>query len=262
MPVSMKTQLTLPKLPTRERGGVPRSQRERMWLISGGLIAFVMLLIGFFFFIRPARSDTADVRSQVSAAKQQNAALQARITSLREQNKNLPKYLADLAQAQLALPPTSGIPDFLRSLQSLGNATQTTVTALSVSDPTDVTVQAATQSSPAAGQPAAQPTTAAASPAAGASTGAAAAAAGSGIYALPINATVSGTPVGLARFLDQLQAAQPRAVLITKITLGGTSCSCTGHATSVMSLQLTMDAFVAPSNSSENASLSAAAASH
>ena len=250
------TRFALPKLPRREKTNVPRSQAERLWMIGGGLVAFVLFLIGYFFFISPQRSETGNVDSQVATAHQQNQALQHRIDLLREENKNLAGYQAKLGQARLALPQASGLSDFLRSLQALGSATLTDVTGLTVGVPKDVSAVAAAQ--PTTGATAAAPAPAAtADPnAAGSTPGAV----GPAIFALPITATVSGSPSSLEKFLDQLQNVQPRAVLITGITEGGaTSGSATTNvAPGKTLLQLTMYAFVAPSNPTESASLSAA----
>jgi Tfp pilus assembly protein PilO len=252
MAVASPPRFTLPKLPRREKTAVPRSQAERLWLIGGGLVALVLFLIGYFFFISPQRAKTSDIDAQITTAKDQNALLQNRIDMLREQSKDLSKVEAAVAQARLALPTSSGVSDFLRSLQSLGNATLTDVTSLSVGAPTDVTSitgaqpsASASSSAPAdANAPAVPQSVEPASP----------------IYALPISATVTGTPGSLEKFLDQLQAVQPRAVLITEINQGGTAAlPGTGNpAAGKTSLKLTMQAFVAPNSPAENASLSAA----
>jgi hypothetical protein len=258
----MAIALPLPRLPRRERTSVPRSQAERLWMIGGGVVAFVLFLIGYFFFISPQRSQTSDVNSQVATTRTQNQALQHRIDLLREQNTNLAKYQAELVKARLALPRTSDLSDFLRSLQALGSATLTDVTALTVGVPKDVSAVAAGTASTA---PTAAATT---SPAPAASPGAAAPAAQvpgattPAVFALPITAVVYGSPGGLEKFLDQLQNVQPRAVLITQIAEGVPS-SATAQQSKLLSgqtsLQITLAAFVAPSNPSESASLAAAA---
>jgi hypothetical protein len=239
MAVSMPT-LTLPTRPAR---AVPRSQAERLWLIGGALVAFLLLVLGYFLFISPQRSHTSRVNSQVDTARQQNATLQAHIDALRLQNRNLAKYEQQLKTARLALPSTSGVSDFLRSLQALGNATSTDVTALTVGSPTNV-------STVAGAAPAARPT---ATTASGGTT------AGGTIFALPITAQVSGAPAALNKFLQQLQAVQPRAVLITQLTetTGTAPGAAAVHGSSGTALQLTMQAFVAPSNPTEKASLAA-----
>jgi Tfp pilus assembly protein PilO len=223
---------------------VPRSQAERLWLIGGGLVGLLVALIAYFLFISPQRSKTADINSQVSLARQQNATLQARVAALAEQNKNLAAYERQLASAKLALPSDAGVSDFLRSLQSLGNQTNTNVTQLTVGQPVDVTsVIAATPTQPAAaGAANASPSSATTAPA-----GTTPVVAGQQMYALPITAQVSGAPDALNRFLDQLQSVQPRAVLISQIS-ETTGTSTTGAAPTGTTLQLTMDAFVAPSS--------------
>jgi Tfp pilus assembly protein PilO len=237
MPVTMQTKLSLPKLPKRE-SSAPRSQKERLWLIAGGLVAFVMCLIGYFFFISPQRSSTSDVNGQVADAQQQNAVLQGRINGLNEQNKNLARYQAQLAEERLALPAASGIPDFLRTLQSLGSSTLTDVTALTVGQP------AAVASAPA--QPTATSTTGAASTPTAAPTPTANAITAPAVYTMAISATVAGSPTALDKFLDQLQNVQPRAVLITNVTEAAGSTSGAGHTGGQTTLTLTMQAFVAP----------------
>jgi type II secretory pathway pseudopilin PulG len=228
----------LPALPKREGTKVPRSQTERLWLIGGGLVAFVLLLIGYFFFISPQRSQTSDVNSQVATAKQANAQLQHRLDALRQQNKNLPKYKADLAKARLALPATTGVPDFLRTLQALGNATNISVSSLTFGQPAPATV--------AAPVPTASPTQTATSTGSTATT-AQPASPSAGVYSISITASASGTSVGLDNFLEQLQVVQPRAVLITQIAeTASTPGPGRGTVTGTTTLQLTMQAFVAP----------------
>ena len=213
---------------------MPKSTGERLWWIAGGLGGFLLVLVGWFFLISPQRSHTSDVERQVGAARQQNAALQARIDSLREQNAHLAQYQAALHKAQLALPSESGLSDFLRTLQELGNSTGTDVEALTVGNPTAITPVTPTVPGRTTSSSSPAPAPAPAPAAGGAVT------APAGLYGLPISAQVSGPPVALGHFLDQLQSVQPRAVLITKLLEGTDATSKTGGT----SLQITMQAFV------------------
>lgn len=237
-----------------------RSQTERLWLLGGGLLAALVLLVGYFLLIGPQRSETSGVNSDLASARVQNASLQQRIVSLRAQSKSMSSVRTQLAAAQRALPSTSGLPDFLRTLQSLGNSTLAKVTSVTVGAPTDVsTVAAGTAGT-------ATPGTAAA-PVAGSSAAAGTAAAaptGPSVYGLTISAQVAGSPAALNQFLEQLQAVQPRAVLITQLTEGtgnpgAAGATAAGAAGSATNLQLTMQAFVAPTSAAENAGLAAAA---
>ncbi|MDT4912239.1 MAG: hypothetical protein QOC66_1367 [Pseudonocardiales bacterium] len=216
---------------------MPQTKLERMWLLGGAFVAAFIMLLGYLFFISPQRGNTSTVNGQRAAALQANSSLQARIKSLEQETKNLETYQAQLTRAQLALPSTSGLPDFLRTLQSIGNATLANVSALTVGPPTDVSLVSS-------GAPAV------------AADGTAAVVAGPHVYALSISASVSGTPAQLNLFLTQLQTVQPRAVLISQLTEG--SGAATAGKTGGTSLQLTMQAFVAPASAAEQAQLSAA----
>jgi hypothetical protein len=208
------------------------SQRERAWLLGTAVAAVLLVLIGYFAFISPERGKTKDVQSQVADAQTQNITLSSRVSSLAIQYKKLDKYQADLAKARQALPSTSGLTDFLSTLQTIGTATHAD-SSLTVGTPTDVTSLSGTTSG---------------------STGGTAAAVGSAhIYALPITAQVSGTVAALNAFLTQLQSVQPRAVLISQITETSPAAGATGAGTT---LQLTMKAFVAPSSATEDQQLS------
>lgn len=242
-----------------------RSQTERLWMIGGGLIAFVAILIGWFFFISPQRSDTDDVNGQADSARSQNAALELRLTQLKAQNAKLPTYQAQLAAARLALPGTSGLSDFVRTVQSIGSATQTEVTSLAVSTPTNATAltpvsRPAGGASTGAAQPGGStPTTGASSTAApGTGNGATAAQPAGGVYSISISAQASGSAAALNKFLGELQSVQPRAVLITELVEGASGAPGAKADPSLTTLQLTMQAFVAPSSPAENAQLAGA----
>ena len=236
---------------------MPRTQIEKVWLAGGCIVGLLVIVIGWFFFIGPQRSSTSNVDGLVNTAKSQNATLQSRIDALKQQSKDLPKYEADLAQARLALPSTSGLPDFLRTLQSIGNSTLANVSSLSVLQPTDVSKIAVAASAPV-------PKATSANNSAASSGSSSSSAVGSGtsigdtkVFALPISATITGTPAQIGAFLTQLQRVQPRAVLISAITFSSQQDKSAGSATTApAALQLTMQAFVAPSSAAESAALS------
>jgi len=248
---------------------MPRSQAERLWMIGGGIVGFVMVLIGYFFFISPQRTQTSDVDSQVASAHAANDQLQVRLDKLREQNKNLATFQAQAAQSRLALPDASGLSAFLRTLQQIGGATRTDVTSLVAGNPVSVSAAVA---APAAASPASNTGPGAVNAANNAAASANAAAAGSGttqtapsaggarIYAIPITMTVAGSPASLNQFLVQLQSVQPRAVLVSQLT---ETAPATNHgakiASDVTTLNLTMYAFVSPASASETAQLQAVA---
>lgn len=213
------------------------TQRERVWLIAGALGGLVLVLIGYFFFISPQNGQTSTAQGRVNDARARNVSLNRHLSQLEAQNKNLAGYKQQLEQSKLALPDSSGLPDFLRTLQTLGSSTLVSISSLTVSPPTEVMVAPATSNKPTR------------APSAG--TSAPSAASVGKVYALPITVTATGTYAQLDQFLTQLQSVQPRAVLVTDVTQTATE----GKS---VTLQLNLQAFVAPSNAAETTVLSGA----
>lgn len=196
--------------------------RSRLWLGVGAVAVLLVLIVGWLLLIGPERAKAANFANQTMTAQDQRLAALHGLSQLRAQNANLAKYQAELAAQQAALPPDSAIAAFLREVQNAGTAAGVTVTGVSVGTPQLVTAN---------GQPA--------------SAGGAAPAANAGgsqgaIYSLTIALTASGSSDALMAFIQQLQAVQPRAVLIDSVTqTAGTGGAA---ATSTVSLR----AFVAP----------------
>jgi len=244
--------LRRPARTSRPTNAVPRSSVERLWLIGGGLVTVLITAIGFLLVISPQRAATDRVHGKLAGVQHRNGTLEQRLAQLRQQNQNLASFERQLAAAREALPTTSNVSDFLRSLQALGGQTQTEVTSLGVSAPSPVPTPTATgapavggAAAPAAGAPAAGAPTAGA-PAAGPALGVPAQSL-AGLYALTTTAQLSGSPEKLTRFLDQLQNVQPRAVLITQVQEStGASGTVAGAAQGSTTLQLTLEAFIAP----------------
>jgi type IV pilus assembly protein PilO len=152
-------------------------------VIGGALGAAALLAIAWFLFIGPRNAESASLRDQARTAEGQLAPLAARLVELRQQNVDLARYRQRLELDRQALPTTSGLPDFLRDLQSAGETAGASVSGISVGVPTKVT---------AGGKP---------------------------LIAMPISLTAAGDVDNVNRFLDQLQQVQPRAVLITSTNL-------------------------------------------
>lgn len=221
---------------------MPRGRLERLWIGGGAAVGAVMMIIGYLLFISPQRSETADVDEAVSAAQLQNTLLQRKIDALSKQNESIASYQADLKKAQDALPASSGLPDFLRSLQSIGAATHADVTSLTMGNPTDVTNLTLDKPQEVTGSTKPAPTVP-----------------GTRIYSLPITAQVKGTVDQLDGFLDQLQSMQPRAVLISQVVESTATSSGTRTTGGMTALTVTMQAFVAPTGEIESSQLSEAA---
>ncbi|MBV9592535.1 MAG: type II secretion system protein M [Actinobacteria bacterium] len=210
--------------------------RDRFWLIGGAAAVLLVFVLGWFFFISPQNSNTDSLKSNTDTAKSQVAVLQQRLNQLKDQNKDLAKYQQQLATDQAALPAAPDLPNFVRNLQATGTAAGVNVSSVTVQAPTAVT-----------GASAAATDTASPSAAPHASTG--------GVYSITIALTATGEPTALNTFIQQLQQVQSRAVLISSVSMtSGTAGS------SLPTLSLTLQAFLAPSaTASASASASATA---
>ncbi|MBE7190416.1 hypothetical protein [Jatrophihabitans endophyticus] len=221
---------------------MPRTKIEKIWLGGAVAVALLLAVIGYFFLIGPQRAKTHDVRGQVADAQLQTTTLQSRIISLTSEQKQLASFRAKLAEAQKALPTLDDLsanPALLRSLQKIARQSSTSVSSLTIGDPTAVAAPAATSTSTASPAPSSSSASATSTAPVGSTTTTA-----TSLYSVDITASVSGSTNGLTGFLTRLQQNQPRAVLISGVTMGGaTGTGSRGEQT----MSLTMTAFVRPS---------------
>jgi hypothetical protein len=209
--------------------------RDRIWILGGVIAALLITAFAWFFVISSQKDQTNSLTSQTELSQTQGLKLRSELSQLKADNVNLPKYQAALATAQLALPSDSGIPDFLRQLQSVGAATGISITNVAVATPTTLagaTSAAATADSDSSGTT--TPKTSTTTPTAKAAA----------VYSVNITLIASGTTEQLNAFIKQLQQVQPRAVLVTSVTEAPGS-------TGQLALTISMQAFVAPSTATK-----------
>jgi Tfp pilus assembly protein PilO len=178
----------------------------RIWVIAGAAAIVLLTAASWFLLISPKFTEAADVRTQAEDTQTQLIALRKKIALLEEQKSRLSTYKAALQANQRALPSDSGVPDFLRQLQVSGEGTGVKVSGVSVAPPAQAPGV-------------------------------------SGVWQLPITLTAEGDADKLGEFLNQLQAVQPRAVLVQTANLakGGA-----GDAGDKPSLNISLLAYVAP----------------
>ena len=185
---------------------------DRLWLPLAVVAAAVLAVAGWMLFVSPVRSESAGIQSQTAVVSQQAATLRAQLVDLQAQQADLPRYQAELEAAQAAMPTTAAMPEFLRTLQTLGTTTGTTVTGLNATAPDGTTV----------------------------ATGNGARGVGN-VYKIPVSVTVTGSYDGLTAFVKALQQNQPRAVLVDSVN------EAPGEGGALI-LTVSMTAFVAPTS--------------
>lgn len=184
----------------------------RIWLFAGAAVIVLLAVAGWFLLISPKYTEASDVRSRVEGTQTHLIALRKKIAGLDEQKAQLPKFKAALKTNQQALPSDSGVPDFLRQLQASGEATAVTVSGVSVATPVQAVGVA-------------------------------------GVWQVAITLTAEGDPDSLGEFLNQLQAVQPRAILVQSANLtqgSSTAADGTAEGSEKTSLSLSLMAYVAP----------------
>jgi type IV pilus assembly protein PilO len=187
----------------------------RIWTLAGIAITVLLVVASWFLVISPKYAKAADVQNQVEDTQTQLITLRKKIAGLDAQKAQLPKFKAALKANQKALPDDSGVPDFLRQLQGSGEKTAVSVSGFSVASPAQVVGLA-------------------------------------GVWQLPITLIATGEPANLGQFLNDLQAVQPRAVLIQSANFTQGSSSTTDSTTGTTaddsaktSLNLSLMAYVA-----------------
>jgi Tfp pilus assembly protein PilO len=177
-------------------------RQDRVWLL-GGVVAMILLVAGgWFLLISPKKAETADAQGRTEDANAQLIALKRQAATLKAESVKLPAYTAQKATLLKALPTTSGVPDFLRQLQDSGSAVDVEISGINVGGP-----------APSKAVPS--------------------------VFELPISLTALGGAVNVSKFLDRLQAIQPRAVLLVSVSL-------TGAPPADVSVSISLKAFVSP----------------
>jgi Tfp pilus assembly protein PilO len=184
---------------------------DRLWLIGGIVVVALLAAASWFLVVNPKHTDTAAVQGQVGDGNIQLAKLRHQLADLDKQKKQLPALKAKLAANQKALPSEDALPAnnpqaaFLNQLQELGTAANIDIDSLTVSPPVPSDVL---------------PT----------------------INEVPITLSVGGDINDMSDFLQRLQSAQGRAVLITSVGLTGQT-NADGTAGDAVTASIVLTAF-------------------
>lgn len=157
-------------------------RNDRLWLLGGVLAIVALVAAGYLLVIKPVYDDQSNTQSAVDDAEMQLITLRKTLADLKRKSNDLPTYSAKLAAERRALPETYDVPNFVRQLQASGTAVRTDVSGFTFGVPTAVVGL-------------------------------------SSVVGIPITLTATGSAADLARFIDRLQNVQPRAVLISSVSL-------------------------------------------
>ena len=90
-------------------------------LIATIVVALLVLLLFYMFFIRPRKAELAEVRTQVEAEEALTVQLRATLNRLRALQEQAPQLEAELAEIRELVPQKNQVPNFIFASQEAAN---------------------------------------------------------------------------------------------------------------------------------------------
>ena len=202
--------------------------RTSRWALGTAVLCLILLVVAWLLLISPRRSQAADLSDQEQTTLQQNSQLQTRIEELKAQSAQLATYRSQLSGILQQLPPTAQMPQLVRDLSSLAEASGVSLDTVTPSGATTLTVPGTS-----GGASTAKPT---------------------GVVQIPMALIVHGDYFQTMAFLQKLQTQLTRAFLITGAAVAPGSSGGSGQ----IQLSLTGAVFVWPTGASATATATAA----
>jgi Tfp pilus assembly protein PilO len=168
---------------------------SKTWVLIGAALAVVVLAGGYFLGVAPALAD-AKVSSDMSASVQAQNARQAEVLAeLREQAKSIDVATEELKTLQESLPPEARLSNLVTQVSEFAVETGVAVTSITAGDAILFVHTAAA------------PPTSSVTPVQD-----------TGLVAIPITVTVSGTSAAIFDFIEKLRTG-PRLFLVHDLSM-------------------------------------------
>jgi type IV pilus assembly protein PilO len=182
---------------------------DRLWIVAGMVVVALLGIATWFLAVSPQRAEAAGLADQTATSRAQADELRARIVKLTADKASLGTLMKTLNAGKVALPADSGVPSFLRQLQTTEPAVRVAISSVALGDPElEETVP--------------------------------------GVWSVEISLNAEGTLAKLGDFLKRLQtAAKTRAVLVESANLTGNTEARPGNPGD-WTLSFSLKAFVAP----------------
>jgi len=95
----------------------------RRWVILGLLVALLLAVAWWFFFISPRNARIAEAGDDLAAARDQEMALQAQVGQLQAIRDNEVEYLAGIGQMETLIPERPLLDEFIEDIYTLCGST-------------------------------------------------------------------------------------------------------------------------------------------
>jgi Tfp pilus assembly protein PilO len=195
------------------------------------LLAVAGLLAGgWFLLVSPKKSEAADLRSQTSAAEDDNASLRSKLAMLKELAPSLPQREAEFAAIRRQIPDNPALPMLIRQLTAAADDAGAELVSLAPTTPTAVVAAAPVAATTGAAAPSDQ------------------------LMQVQLALSLSGSYSTLEQFVSELEGLR-RVFLVTGFSIAPSQ----GETTESGDLTLTVSGRVFMVNSSTTADVTPAA---
>ena len=177
---------------------------NKFWLLIAGVLGVAILAMGWFLGVSPKLDEMNAANEQRTTVEAQNKVYEAKLTELEKQFAQIDELKAELATAQLGLPPGDELSTFLGQLHSLESSSGATLTKFAASDGQGYVAAAGATTSPLV--------------------------TADNFVAITIDLTVTGTRTQVIDFMSDLQYGD-RLFLVTKLTVAKDAAGSEGAGT-------------------------------
>lgn len=225
--------------------------KARSWTLGTAVLALLILVGVWFLVVSPQLASAAETNQATEDELARGDILRARLATLQAQFEDLDEYKAELEELEDQIPTTAELAEYVREAQTVAAESGITIVGMTPGVPMAVQPPVVVQPEPAGDvtdDPEADEADGEANDEADDEDAPAQAAPpASPLVAVPVSFTVVGTYAGATAFMDALQTAVPRLLLVTSMTAVSQSVSeGTGGrpATAAGDLELTIDGMI------------------
>ncbi len=107
---------------------------SKTWLLLAALVSVGILALGWFMGVSPKLTEMGDANQQRETVEAGNQRQEAKLAQLKSEFAKIDDFKAELAKAQLGLPPGDDLPTFLGQLHQLEASSGVLLTKFTASD--------------------------------------------------------------------------------------------------------------------------------
>lgn len=226
--------------------------KARNWTLGTAVLAVLILVAVWFLVVSPQLASAAETQQATEDELARGDILRVRLATLRAQFEDLDEYKAELEELEEQIPTTAELAEYVLEAQAIAVENGITIVGVTPGVPMAVQPPVVIQPEPAGDvtdDPDAAETDTAETDDEATDQAAATEAVVpvSPLVAVPVSFTIVGPYSGAAAFLDAVQTAAPRLLLVTSLTAVSQSVAeATGGrpATAAGDLELTIDGMI------------------